>query len=177
MYPDAYVTYLVHFHGDRDYFECHEVLEEYWKRLPPAARDPVWAGLIQVAVALYHQRRGNLAGAVKMMRSAIAILRQSAARVEELGLDRERLDALLVKRLREMEQNASYESLDLPIRDPALLARCRERCAQQGMEFGRPSDLANSFLVHKHALRDRSGIVKEREQRLREKRDARHRSP
>ncbi len=32
MYPNAYLDYLVYFHGHRDYFECHEVLEEYWKK-------------------------------------------------------------------------------------------------------------------------------------------------
>ena len=32
MYSQAYIDYLVHFHGDRDYFECHELLEEHWKK-------------------------------------------------------------------------------------------------------------------------------------------------
>lgn len=31
MYPAEYLEYLVYFHADRDYFECHEILEEYWK--------------------------------------------------------------------------------------------------------------------------------------------------
>ena len=27
-FPLKYIDFLVHFHGDRDYFECHEILEE-----------------------------------------------------------------------------------------------------------------------------------------------------
>ncbi|QGF25269.1 DUF309 domain-containing protein [Raineyella fluvialis] len=43
-------------------FQAHEVLEDQWK----AADDPwrgLWQGLAQLAVALTHQRRGNLRGA------------------------------------------------------------------------------------------------------------------
>lgn len=32
LYPTAYIKYLFHFHTDRDYFECHELLEEHWKQ-------------------------------------------------------------------------------------------------------------------------------------------------
>lgn len=35
MYPEAYVAFLHEFHTTRDYFECHEILEEYWKEDPP----------------------------------------------------------------------------------------------------------------------------------------------
>lgn len=53
MYPKAYIEYLVHFHSDRDYFECHEILEEHWKQ---DGRNKGWLVLIQTAVAFYHYR-------------------------------------------------------------------------------------------------------------------------
>ncbi len=62
MYPKAYIDYLVEFHATRDYFECHEILEEYWKEDPPKKRKRYWVGFIQLAVALYHHRRQNTAG-------------------------------------------------------------------------------------------------------------------
>ncbi|PAD68333.1 hypothetical protein CHH83_14265, partial [Bacillus sp. 7586-K] len=34
MYDQEYIDFLVHFHCDRDYFECHEILEEHWKKDP-----------------------------------------------------------------------------------------------------------------------------------------------
>lgn len=70
-YPLAYIEYLAHFHGSRDYFECHELLEAHWKLEQNHERKVIWHGLIQVAVASYHERRGNFAGAVKMMEQAV----------------------------------------------------------------------------------------------------------
>ncbi|WP_238323048.1 DUF309 domain-containing protein [Gorillibacterium massiliense] len=29
-YDPLYIAFIWHFNGDRDYFECHEVLEELW---------------------------------------------------------------------------------------------------------------------------------------------------
>ncbi|MCD2486520.1 DUF309 domain-containing protein, partial [Staphylococcus aureus] len=51
MYPKAYIDYLVEFHATRDYFECHEILEEYWKEDPPKKRKRYWVGFIELAVA------------------------------------------------------------------------------------------------------------------------------
>ncbi len=50
VYPEAYVAFLHEFHTTRDYFECHEILEEYWKEDPPEQRKEYWVGLIQLAV-------------------------------------------------------------------------------------------------------------------------------
>ncbi|MEC0180874.1 DUF309 domain-containing protein [Paenibacillus peoriae] len=67
-YEPLYVTYLVYFNRDRDYFECHEVLEELWLKLD---RDPVYKGLLQIAVGLFHFRNGNYRGGHMMLDSAV----------------------------------------------------------------------------------------------------------
>ncbi|WP_133174958.1 DUF309 domain-containing protein, partial [Heyndrickxia sporothermodurans] len=69
--PEAYIEYLVHFHGDRDYFECHELLEEHWKLTDIKNRHSVWVGLIQLAVSQYHYRRSNIVGAIRLMKKAL----------------------------------------------------------------------------------------------------------
>ncbi|NGQ93794.1 DUF309 domain-containing protein [Brevibacillus sp. SYP-B805] len=166
MYPDAYLLYLAHFHGDRDYFECHEILEAYWKAQPAHKRSAVWVGLIQIAVALYHQRRGNFAGAAKMMASAIRILQGCEEEVRKLGLHAARLIRLLTGKLEAIRQQLPYESFQLPIADPGLLELCRNLCAERGMVFGQASDLTNPQLIHKHTLRDRSEVIREREESL-----------
>lgn len=170
MYPNEYLSYLMHFHGDRDYFECHELLEAYWKSLPQAKRSSVWVGLIQIAVALYHQRRGNYAGAAKMMRSAVQIMSQSAEEVKQLGLDAKELIIRLSARLTEIEQDKPYTSLNLPIADPDLLRQCERLCRQSGLHFGQASDLNDEYLLHKHTRRDRSDVIADRENSLRAKR-------
>ncbi|MDT3426906.1 hypothetical protein J2Z22_002440 [Paenibacillus forsythiae] len=71
-YEPLYVAYLVYFNRDRDYFECHEVLEELWLS---RNRDPLYKGLLQIAVGLYHFRNGNVRGAMIMLEGSAAKLK------------------------------------------------------------------------------------------------------
>ncbi|MBO8162314.1 MAG: DUF309 domain-containing protein [Brevibacillus sp.] len=171
-YPEAYLQYLCRFHGDRDYFECHEILEEYWKTQHPP-REIIWVGLIQIAVALYHQRRGNYPGAIKMMNSALHILKDREQRLAALGLDPSALLDLLTQRLTELEAGEAYRSLNLPIVDADLLAKCKQRCAEQGFCFGQPSRMDDEYLLHKHRQRDRSSVIRERQESLKKKQQRR----
>ena len=67
-YEKLYIAYLIYFNRDRDYFECHEVLEELWLARD---RDPLYKALLQVAVGLYHFRNGNVRGSrILLSRSA-----------------------------------------------------------------------------------------------------------
>jgi hypothetical protein len=61
--------------NDERFFEAHEVLEGLWMR----TRDRGQQGLIQLAAALYHVRRGNLRGARTMVERALPRLRDPAS--------------------------------------------------------------------------------------------------
>ncbi|WP_028548539.1 DUF309 domain-containing protein [Paenibacillus sp. UNC451MF] len=162
-YPQAYIDYLIYFHAERDYFECHEVMEEYWKEHPGDPLASCYVGLIQIAVALYHQRRNNLNGAQKMMSSAITNLTDGG--MSALGLDPELLKAMLQERLQQLlNPNNKYEDLNLPLTDAQLVAECRKRCTESSLHWQCPSDFSNTFVIHKHRLRDRSNVIAEREQ-------------
>ncbi|SDC45163.1 hypothetical protein SAMN02799630_00292 [Paenibacillus sp. UNCCL117] len=173
-YPDEYVQYLIYFHADRDYFECHEVLEEYWKEHPEDPRGGAYVVLIQIAVASYHERRGRRSGAAKMLQGAVERLARTS--LAPLGLDQEETLARLEKRLRELEAgDKPFEDLNLPIADPELLDLCREQCRGRA-DWERPSPMEDLFLLNKHTLRDRSGVIAERlrqkELRLAERRSS-----
>lgn len=172
MYPDAYIAYLAHFHGDRDYFECHEILEEYWKSLPRAQRSALWVGLIQIAVALYHQRRGNFPGASKMMESAARIIAQEQRSLTALGIDAALLLQQASEKLEDLRQQKPYESIQLPLIDNELIKQCRKWCEEHGMVYGQAGNLADPELIHRHTLRDRSGVIREREESLRAKQES-----
>jgi hypothetical protein len=61
-------------------FHAHEVLEATWKAAPDEERE-LWRGLAQLAVGLTHARRGNAAGAARLLeRSAIRIEAYATAR-------------------------------------------------------------------------------------------------
>jgi uncharacterized protein len=51
------------------FFEAHEALEDVW-RAAPQPEKKFLQGLIQVAVALHHYGKGNLAGARSVLRRA-----------------------------------------------------------------------------------------------------------
>ncbi|MCD7033309.1 DUF309 domain-containing protein [Metabacillus sp. GX 13764] len=162
MYPDAYIDYLVHFHGDRDYFECHEVLEEYWKEKPVQERKIVWVGLIQLAVALYHHRRGNFPGALRLMNNAEGIFSAEKTALKKLGLDESRLLKQITACINKIREDGPYESIDLPIADQSLLNECRKECKNRGMQWGSPSQLENLPLINRHSLRNREDVISER---------------
>lgn len=161
MYPQALIDYLVYFHADRDYFECHEVLEEYWKSLPKAERSDMWVGLIQIAVGLYHHRRGNFVGAEKMFNGAIQRLHEEE--LEQYGFVGHELTKRLRIRKQELHEQKPYSDMDLPIHPERLLAACENRCSERQVRWLSQSDLQNEFLLHKHKLRDRSDVLAERE--------------
>jgi uncharacterized protein len=162
LFPTEYIQYLVHFHGDRDYFECHEILEEYWKDTDPRNKQSHWVGLILLAVSAYHHRRGNYSGAKRTLEKADLIFRHSAESLTELGINANQLLRLVNERLQEISTNRPYSSFNLPISDHLLRNECEVRCVEQGLTWGAESNLSNKGLVHRHKLRDRSDVIAER---------------
>lgn len=157
-YPAAYVQYLVEFHATRDYFECHEILEEYWKEHPGDRYAELWVGLIQLAVGSYHHRRNNMAGAVKMFRQCLTKLTSAEDGLREHGLDSGALIGLVQERLLAVERQERFVDLNLPITDDGLLALCERKCRADGLTWCAPSS-ADEALTNRHTLRDRSDVI------------------
>ena len=65
-----FVQFIVYFNENQDYFECHEVLEELWKKKEPLDKDHWLVALILLSTGLYHWRRGNRKGAEKTLQNA-----------------------------------------------------------------------------------------------------------
>ncbi|QSF46825.1 DUF309 domain-containing protein [Paenibacillus tianjinensis] len=123
-YEPLYLAYLVYFNRDRDYFECHEVLEELWLA---QERNPLYKALLQVAVGLYHFRNNNVRGAAIMMDRAHEVLGTYPG--DSLGIDLTNL----VREVRAYaEQLKAYEAqpflyydLTIDILDPVLAAEVK----------------------------------------------------
>lgn len=162
-YPKAWIQYLCHFHGDRDYFECHEVLEEYWKK-KGGGRNSIWVGWIQLAVGFYHYRRGNNRGALRTLKKAQRIFSSHGPDIEALGCDYHALQSLLSREIQLIEQDTpSYKSIVLPIKDEQLLTTCKRWCSEQQVTWGSSSPSTNEALIHRHKLRDRTDVLKARD--------------
>jgi len=161
-FSESYIAFLIHFHGDRDYFECHEVLEDHWKN-NGMARDSIWVGLIQMAVSFYHYRRGNVKGSLKLIDKAIHLLSYKKEEVLELGINYEKLIKRLKKSKLSMKHNIPYKPIIIPINDLTLLAVCKDQCVKIGCVWGHFLYDAPENIVHKHTLRDRASIIPERQ--------------
>ncbi|MFO1441764.1 DUF309 domain-containing protein [Bacillus sp. Bva_UNVM-123] len=162
MYPKEYIEFLVHFHGDRDYFECHEVLEEFWKMTEPRDKQSIWVGFILLAVANYHHRRHNFIGAKRTLTKSIEILEINKKQLIILGLNQDRLLQNLQEKLNQISKGSPYSSFNLPIIDPLLISECKELSQQKSLEWCRESDLTNQGLINRHSLRDRSAVINDR---------------
>jgi uncharacterized protein len=84
----------------REFFECHETLEEFWQSYTESDREFI-QGLIQVAVAYHHLLRDNAIGSIKLFRRALPRLQpyspqhmgvQTAALIESINDSLNRLE-------------------------------------------------------------------------------------
>lgn len=169
VYPKEYIKFLVHFNGDRDYFECHEILEEYWKASTNMKKDSIWVGFILLAVSRYHHRRRNFNGAKRTLEKAASILLLHEKEVGILGLDIQVLFPQISKLFDEINKERDYQSINLPVTNPILLEACIQECNVRGFLWGKDSNLDNESLVHKHKLRDRTSVIEERMEALKNK--------
>lgn len=85
-YPEKYVEGIRLF-NEREFFECHEVLEELWSETLGEEKK-FYQGLIQAAVALFHFGNENLGGARKLYQSTRTNLERY--RPHYLGIDLEK---------------------------------------------------------------------------------------
>lgn len=60
--PSAELLLAVEQFNQREYFECHETLENIWNAEPGVIR-VLYKGILQVGVGCYHLLRGNYRGA------------------------------------------------------------------------------------------------------------------
>jgi predicted metal-dependent hydrolase len=96
----------------RQFFTCHEVLEEIWLEEPPEEK-PYYQGLIQVAAAFHHFHNGNLSGTHSLMRRGAEKLRGYPP--DHHGIDLTGLLAQLDPWLLRLHHRRPLEALPLPV--------------------------------------------------------------
>ncbi|MFQ5776920.1 MAG: DUF309 domain-containing protein [Terriglobia bacterium] len=100
----------------REFFTCHEVLEEIWLDAPEEEK-PFYQGLIQVAAAFHHWQTGNLRGAGALLRRGVAKLRRYPP--DAHGIDLAGLLAALAPWLDHLQRGQVADEPPLPaIRPP-----------------------------------------------------------
>ncbi|NBI28420.1 DUF309 domain-containing protein [Chengkuizengella sp. YPA3-1-1] len=112
---------MYYFNIDRDYFECHEVLEELWLN---EGRAPIYQGLLQVAVALHHFNNNNITGGIKLFSLALEKLEINQSLADQLGINLMKLiedSKVYLNKLKQYENDPfEFYDLDIIITDPNL---------------------------------------------------------
>jgi|GEM_PF-1058827 len=157
-YDDLYIEFLAYFNSTRDYFECHEVLEEIWKEEQDQGLKVAYQALLQVAVALYHWRRHNDIGATKTFVKALKNIEISKASIDALGVDVDDLVKQSQQCMEEIEQGKDYRSINLKL-DNQVLPVYEAYCQKHNLPLYAVSDLSDTFLVNKHSLRKKDEVT------------------
>ncbi|KAA0958242.1 DUF309 domain-containing protein [Planococcus kocurii] len=160
LHHPLFIQYIINFNQEKDFFECHEVGEDYWKSVAPKDKLHPLTGWIQLAVGMYHWRRSNYPGA---LRSFIrAKVKLSAGGVWVDGVDHEKLIGILTDSIKAVTERKPFVAQDIPIVSENL------KQAVESYRLENPLTLQDPyFLMHKHRLRDRSSIISLREQKKR----------
>lgn len=150
-----FVQFLKEFNDINDYFECHELLEDYWKEVAPRQKVHSLAALILLSTSMYHWRRGNFSGALKTMGGSIKRMKETShsSFFETINFHRLYQDA--TNAYNSIQKQEPFLGFQIDIQNKELLSRVEE------IPFVKEED--RNFLIHKHMLRDRSEILEERE--------------
>lgn len=117
-YPQLYIDFIYYFNIEKDYYECHEVLEELWLE---TGRERFYQGLLQVAVGLYHFQNDNKKGAIKMMIAALQKLSQYPNPIC-MGINLNQVKEHAKQSLQELTDKANphFTPITIQIVDPKL---------------------------------------------------------
>ncbi|MEK4629320.1 MAG: DUF309 domain-containing protein [Solibacillus sp.] len=160
LFHPLFVDYCAYFNDNKDYFECHEVLEEYWKEIAPGEKFHPLVGYVQLATSMYHWRRENFAGASRTLQKAINNFEQNQFDIFFSFIDLPHLLNDMKKCHFNMIHHKPFSEILLPITNKELQLLVNEKITTL------PS-LSKQFIFNKHMLRDRSEILSAREQKKR----------
>lgn len=163
MYPQEYIDFLVHFHGDRDFFECHEILEGYWKKTKHHHKNSTLVGFILLAVSSYHHRRGNLSGARKTLIKAQQIFNTNKQNLKSYGFHPEEFIEFVQKMLQQIQAKRDFFYFNLPLRDGQLIDVCKQSCIEKGFQWEEKGRKVSDEIIHRHKKRDRTSVIIQRE--------------
>lgn len=118
VYDRQYIIFLYAFNVLKDYYACHDLLEDLWLE---EGREPFYQGLLQVAVSCYHARNGNRSGAVKLMQSAIPKLSLYPANWLGIKVNHVIADASIYLEKLITDHEKLPEEIEIEIEDPQLI--------------------------------------------------------
>ncbi|GKV67911.1 hypothetical protein NCCP2716_04090 [Sporosarcina sp. NCCP-2716] len=157
-----FVQFLVYFNTNGDYFEGHEVLEDYWKSVSAHTKIHPLTAFILLTTGMYHWRRGNFEGSSRTLHKAQQRFREAIPLfpdyAEEIDLDGLLLD--MDNAVRTIRDRQPFKPFAIRGLSPDLAGKT------QAAALTLPLLPAGSDpVIHKHMLRDRTDILRLRDEK------------
>ncbi len=160
LHNPYFVKFIVYFNENQDFFECHEELEDYWKSLPGRTKDHLLTAYILLATGMYHWRRGNKVGGLRSLQKANQKLLTTVDEEFTNGIDFKELCLNVQKAIYELENDQPFKPFTISITSEELNALADElKPTMDLLPFG------SDAVIHKHMLRDRSNILRKRDEK------------
>lgn len=167
LHNPHFIKFIVYFNENQDFFECHEELEEYWKSLPTLSKDHPLTAYILLSTGLYHWRRGNIVGGLRSLKKAYTKLLNIQRIYTDftIGIDFGQLCRNTKIAIQQIENGQNYMPFKIVITSKEIVSLTESMRTEIEL-LPAQSDAT----IHKHMLRDRSSILKERNTKHKEKR-------
>ena len=149
-----WIDYCFEFHVTRDYYACHDYLEDWWFELGNPQNHPLMA-FIQLAVALYHYRANNLNGARILLEKALPIFEANTDNLKDYGIDVSHLFETIEDLQADVRHQRSFKDINLKFTDENLETLLFGYAKEKGLILYQASDMNNLHLIHKHKFKHR----------------------
>ncbi|WP_075617639.1 DUF309 domain-containing protein [Paenisporosarcina indica] len=159
LFHPLFTQFIMYFNKHQDYFECHEVLEEYWKELAPGDKTHPLTAWILLSTGMYHWRRGNMNGALRTLENSQTRVLLNVESIFFEGIQLQMVIEHLNHSIELIRDKQPFQSFTIPISSPELVTIINQQ--------PQPIPVTGDHLIHKHMLRDRSEILKAREEKRR----------
>lgn len=146
--------YLFEFHVTRDYYACHDYLEEKWFELGNP-QNHILMAFIMLAVSCYHYRANNLKGAQILIHKAIPIFNLNIEKISEYDIDQIELFKLLDNLQSDLNHHIPFKDINLPFSNKEIEKELQDFAQQHHLICYQVSDMSNLHLIHKHKFKNR----------------------
>jgi predicted metal-dependent hydrolase len=146
-----WILYLYEFHVTRDYYICHDYLEEWWFEIDKP-KHHLLGGFIQLAVGMYHYRRGSNNAARGLFEKALSKFIDNADKLIEYQVELSIIDD--VRKLIDSDIDNAFVDYNIPI-SKSLVQTVKAIAKSNNREMYQRSNLEDDQLINKHLHKNR----------------------
>lgn len=115
-YKKEYDEFIETFQKERDFFKCHEILEDIWVAETECnTRKHVSINLLLLSVGLLHWQRKNYNGALKVLGDSLNNYENVKSEINAIGIDAEKLEKSILENLEKIRLKEEYSEIYLPM--------------------------------------------------------------